>query len=255
MVGHPRKKCLRPNFEALDRRLLPASGTSSLVPGLAPPLGAPMPVVARLVLHSFLGSGHRAQARPQHALAWVRRQHPWGARLHYAQVAPATPLVSRVVVRPILSPIRIASPAAAPQVSGVESALEQQIVDLTNQQRQQYGLPPLRVDPKLVRAAQIQASAMAQLGIMDHNLPGAALPTLQDRLAYVGYNFTTAGENVAMGYPNQTTLVDGWINSPTHRAVILNSTVTDIGVGVAYDSAGRSYYAEVVGLSIPGTLA
>jgi uncharacterized protein YkwD len=230
MVGHPRKKCLRPNLEALDRRLLPTSGTpTSLVHGLAHPLVAPMPVVARLALHSFFGNVHSTQAKPRLALARVRWHHPQMVRRY------------------------IAPTAAVPQVAGVESALEQQIVDLTNQQRQQYGLPPLRVAPKLVRAAQIQASAMAQLGIMDHNLPGAALPTLQDRLAYVGYNFMTAAENVAMGYPDPTTLIDGWMNSPPHSAIILNSAVTDIGAGVAYDSAGRSYYAEVFGLPIPGT--
>jgi uncharacterized protein YkwD len=254
MVGHSRKKCLRPNLEALDRRLLPTSGTSSsLVHGLAHPLVAPMPVVARLALHSFLGNGHSVQTRAQRFLAWVRSHHPQRVRLHYTRVTSLTPLVPRLVVRPALPPIRIAPTAAVPQVAGVESAVEQQIVDLTNQQRQQNGLLPLRVAPKLVRAAQIQASAMAQLDIMDHNLPGAALPTLQDRLTYVGYNFMTAAENVATGYPDPSTLIEGWMNSPTHRAIILNSAVIDIGVGVAYDSVGRSYYAEVFGLPIPGT--
>ena len=47
--------------------------------------------------------------------------------------------------------------------------------------------------PQLVEAAQIQSTDMAELGDMDHVLTGAALPTLQDRAAYVGYNYLLPG--------------------------------------------------------------
>jgi uncharacterized protein YkwD len=82
------------------------------------------------------------------------------------------------------------------------TAPEQTIVDLVNQQRAQAGLAPLAVSPQLVEAAQIQSTDMAELGVMDHDLPGAALPTPESRAQYVGYTFLSLGENIAFDYPD-----------------------------------------------------
>jgi uncharacterized protein YkwD len=127
------------------------------------------------------------------------------------------------------------------------SVTEQAIVDLVNQQRQLVGLAPLQADSRLVRAAQIHSQDMAQLGQMEHDLPGAALPGLQDRLQYVGYAYLSAGENIAFNFPDANTVVAAWMNSPGHRANILNPGYTQIGVGVAYDSQHEPYYTEEFG--------
>jgi uncharacterized protein YkwD len=134
-----------------------------------------------------------------------------------------------------------------PTVSGVMSAQEQTIVDLVNQQRAQAGLAPLQVDSRLVEAAQIHSKDMATLGLMEHTLPGAALPALQDRAHYVGYNYSYLGENIAFNYPDDNSVMVAWMNSPGHRANILNPNYTQIGVGIAYDSLGEPYYTQEFG--------
>jgi uncharacterized protein YkwD len=127
------------------------------------------------------------------------------------------------------------------------SALEQSIVDLVNQTRQQNGLAPLQVNPLLVEMAHIQSTDMAELEQLSHDLPGAALPSLQSRAQYVGYSFAYLGENVAFNYPDANSVMTAWMNSSGHRENILNSSYTEIGVGVAYDSQGEPYFTQDFG--------
>lgn len=149
---------------------------------------------------------------------------------------------------PVLtSPAPTSGPTATPQPTATMSSLERQIVDLTNQQRAQNGLPPLTVDSRLVEAAQIHAADMARLGQMEHDLPGAALPNLTDRAQFVGYPYAWLGENIAFNYADAPSVVAGWMQSPGHRANILNTNFTNIGVGVALDSQGEPYYCQVFG--------
>jgi uncharacterized protein YkwD len=124
---------------------------------------------------------------------------------------------------------------------------EQTIVDLVNQQRQLAGLAPLTVSSQLVQAAQIQSTDMAELNDLDHVLPGATLSTLEQRAAYVGYNYTFLGENIAFNYPDDNSVMAGWMNSPEHRANILDPDFTQIGVGIAYDSRNEPYYTQEFG--------
>ena len=121
------------------------------------------------------------------------------------------------------------------------------IVDLTNQERMRQGLATLRAEARLSNAAQIQADQMARIGRLDHVLPETQYPRPEDRLAAAGYPWQTYGENLASGYPDARTAVEGWMNSPGHRANIVGTAFTEIGVGHAVDSAGRAYYAQVFG--------
>jgi uncharacterized protein YkwD len=130
---------------------------------------------------------------------------------------------------------------------GTMSPLEQAVVDLTNQERAQYGLPALGVNGALVAAAQLQSNNMAQWNVMAHVLPGAAEPTLQSRAAAVGYNYAWLGENIAFNYPDAASVVAAWMNSPEHRANILNPNYTDIGVGFAWNSLGQAYVTQDFG--------
>ncbi len=93
--------------------------------------------------------------------------------------------------------------------------------------------------------AKIQAENMARFQKMAHTLPDAQLPTLGDRARYVGYPFGRLTENVALGYPNAETAVEGWMNSSGHRRNILDGGVVETGIGVARSSAGGLYYCQV----------
>jgi uncharacterized protein YkwD len=145
------------------------------------------------------------------------------------------------------SVVPIAPAPTTPPVTAPISALGQLIVDLTNQQRQAAGLVPLKVNAQLTAAAHIQATNTAVFNTLAHTLPGAAQPGLVDRARYVGYGYSTLGENLAFNYADGDALLVGWMGSPDHRANILNGSYTEIGVAVAYDSQGQPYYCQVFG--------
>jgi uncharacterized protein YkwD len=166
-------------------------------------------------------------------------------------------LVSNDAPAPAPQPPPDPAPAAAPASAATASdpsqatmsPLEQAVVDLTNQARAQNGLPPLQVNGALVEMAQLQSNNMAQLNEMAHVLPGVAEPTIQSRAAAAGYNYTWLGENIAFNYPDAASVVNAWMNSPEHRANILNPNFTDIGVGFAWNSLGQAYATEDFGSS------
>jgi uncharacterized protein YkwD len=193
--------------------------------------------------HGGAPSGGASHLRKAH-----RDPHPHGlqAVLHPPATTPPAPHAP-ITSAPIANAPVATPPVVVPPTSGTLSAQEQAIVDLTNQQRQQAGLPPLQVNAKLVEAAHLQAEAMAQLGQMAHVLPGAALPTPESRFLYVGYNYSWLGENIAFNYPDANAVVTGWMNSPEHRANLLNPHFTEIGVGVAFDAKGQPYDCQDFG--------
>jgi uncharacterized protein YkwD len=95
--------------------------------------------------------------------------------------------------------------------------------------------------------ARIQAENMARYQKMAHVIPEARQPTLGDRARESGYPFARLAENVALGYPNAQTVVDGWMASKGHRANILNRDVEETGIAIAQSSAGGVYYCQVFG--------
>jgi uncharacterized protein YkwD len=125
--------------------------------------------------------------------------------------------------------------------------VDQAIVDLTNQERMRQGLGTLRMEARLSRAAQLQAEQLVRAGRLDHVLPEAEFPRPEDRLAAAGYPWQSYGENLAFGYRDARTAIDGWMNSPGHRANIVGTAFTEIGAGHATDANGRTYYAQVFG--------
>jgi uncharacterized protein YkwD len=141
-----------------------------------------------------------------------------------------------------LPPAPTPSPALDPQTSMVV-----EIISLTNRARTAAGLAPLTVNPKLVQAAQIHVGDMARLDRMLHDLPGAVLPTLQERARFVGYNYSWMGENIAYNFVDGYAVMIGWMDSWGHRENILNPNFTEIGVAVASNSRGQLYFCQVFG--------
>ncbi len=115
------------------------------------------------------------------------------------------------------------------------TAQEQQLVDQLNQSRAQAGLPPLKIDDRLVQAAREHSQRMAETRTLSHVLSGE--PGVADRIAATGLHFNRSGENV--GYNSDFNgLHSGWMHSPPHRANILNPDYTLVGIGVARGSDG-----------------
>jgi uncharacterized protein YkwD len=132
-------------------------------------------------------------------------------------------------------------PGPAPAPSSVSSAL----VDRTNAERTGAGLATLRADSRLMQAAQIHAEQMAAAGRMEHTLPDARYPRLEDRLAAVAYRWQAIGENVAAGQRDAAQVVQDWMGSSGHRANILNANFTEMGAGYIVDGSGRTYWVQV----------
>ena len=150
---------------------------------------------------------------------------------------------------PVATPVPATSPAPT---NGTErpsayGATEARIFDLINAERQHQGLPALAYSSRLDRMAKIQATNMARLHKMSHTLPESSTPTLGSRAQFVGYPFGRITENVALGYPNASTVVQGWMNSSGHRHNILDSEVVETGIGIAKGSDGGLYYCQVFG--------
>ena len=129
-------------------------------------------------------------------------------------------------------------------VTGVQSPLEQQVFDLVNAERAKAGVAPLKLNAQLVAAAPIHARDMAALGLLDHELPGVAQPTLVSRAQFVGYRYGWLGENIASGFTDAPSLVNAWMNSPEHRANILFASLTEAGVGVGRSASGQLFYTQ-----------
>lgn len=117
---------------------------------------------------------------------------------------------------------------------------EQQIFNLTNQDRQQHGLPALRWNEALARAAQSHADRMVQERNLSHQYPGE--PDLMTRAANAGAHFQAVAENIATG-PDPDAIENEWMHSPSHRANILDPRMNALGVAVVSRS-GTLYAVE-----------
>lgn len=115
--------------------------------------------------------------------------------------------------------------------SGNLSAELQQVVTLVNQERAKAGCKALSVDSKLTLAAQRHSQDQADHKKMSHD--GSDGSDVGARLDRAGYAWRAYGENVAWNQQSPAAVMDAWMNSPGHRANILNCSFTEIGVGVA----------------------
>ncbi|WP_308164428.1 CAP domain-containing protein [Nonomuraea sediminis] len=123
------------------------------------------------------------------------------------------------------------TPTPTPTTGG-DSSIEDQVVSLTNKARESQGCRPLINDPKLSAAAREHSSDMAAKNYFDHTSKDGRSPG--DRIRAAGFSpISTWGENIAMGQRTPADVVKGWLNSPGHRANIMNCAFTHIGVGYA----------------------
>ncbi|HSW37527.1 MAG TPA: CAP domain-containing protein [Candidatus Saccharimonadales bacterium] len=104
------------------------------------------------------------------------------------------------------------------------------LVALTNQQRQEQGLAPLHIDPKLVSSAHAKASDMFANNYWSHNSPSGVEPWYF--IQQSNYKYIRAGENLAKDFQSDEAVMEGWMNSPSHRKNILNPDYQDIGIAV-----------------------
>lgn len=105
-----------------------------------------------------------------------------------------------------------------------------ELLVLTNQERAANGLPALSLDSRLNLSAQLKAADMFKNDYWNHVSPACVQPWYWFTLA--GYNYTYAGENLAKDFDTAQGVMDGWMNSPGHRANILDPNYTAVGFAV-----------------------
>jgi uncharacterized protein YkwD len=111
---------------------------------------------------------------------------------------------------------------------GGNQAVEQRVIELTNDARRQAGCPALAHNDKLRLAAYLHSKDMSDNDYFSHTGLDGSSPW--ERMARQGYS-GGAAENIAWGYRTPEAVVQGWMNSSGHRANILNCSLTEIGVG------------------------
>ncbi len=134
------------------------------------------------------------------------------------------------------------------RTSFLSAVLPPVLVDLTNTDRQSNQLATLVVNPLLVKAAQEKASDMAAKSYFAHTSPEGRTPWYW--FSQAGYKYVSAGENLAINFTESGDVNSAWMNSPGHRANILNGKFTEIGIATAqgfYNGQPTVYVVQMFG--------
>lgn len=124
-----------------------------------------------------------------------------------------------------------------------EKNFEGKVVQLVNQKRAQAGLKPLAHNWELSRVARYKSMDMRDQGYFSHTSPTYGSPFTM--IKSFGISYRAAGENIAMGQSTPQAVVDAWMKSPGHRANIMSTQFTEIGVGYAFGGSGRHYWTQM----------
>ena len=128
--------------------------------------------------------------------------------------------------RLLLVALLFAFPAFASDTSEITAA---NVAALMNEYRVGAGLPPLRVDPSLTRAAEARMNEMAEGEWWSHESPEGTSPFVH---IPIDYDFAFAAENLAAGFETASLLVASWMESPGHRSNILGANYADCGIAI-----------------------
>jgi hypothetical protein len=129
---------------------------------------------------------------------------------------------------------------SAPPARGQEKGPGQILFESANHERAAHGLAPLKWSAELASAAHQHALRMAAQNALSHQLPGE--PGMVDRASQAGAHFISLAENVAEG-PSAKSIHKQWMNSPAHRANLLDPHLDSVGIAAA-DRAGVLFAVE-----------
>lgn len=128
-----------------------------------------------------------------------------------------------------------------PDNGGSMDSYASQVAKLVNEERAKAGLSPLTVHNGAVNAAQTRAKEIEQS--FSHTRPNGS--SFSTALTAAGVNYRSSGENIAYGQRSPEQVMQTWMNSSGHRANILNSNFTSIGVGHYKNAAGVDYWTQL----------
>ncbi len=140
--------------------------------------------------------------------------------------------------------ITVFAPSAT---AGTHSGTEASLVGWINNARSARGLVPLRTHSSLVSISGLRASRMASANVMSHTIGG----NLASQVNAYNISWYRYGENVGWstaGWSSASAkaIFNMWMNSPSHKALILSDRFNYIGVGLAYRSSNRKTFGSAV---------
>jgi uncharacterized protein YkwD len=158
--------------------------------------------------------------------------------------------VSSTPAAPVADPAAPAPPvsaAVAPAATVLPSSVADQVLTLVNAERRKAGCAPVRLDPRLTAAALGHSRQMADKNFFSHTSPNGA--TFVDRIKAQGYP-RPRSENIAAGNTTAAATMKQWMNSPGHRANILDCKAKDMGLGAASRAGSKfgTYWTQDFGL-------
>jgi uncharacterized protein YkwD len=151
--------------------------------------------------------------------------------------APPSASPSTTTARPATSS---APTPRSPATSGVSTgtdakSYEDQVLSLVNTERAKAGCGPVKDDTALRNLARAHSGDMADRGYFSHDTPEGKTPWDRAKAAGIGY---LGAENIARGQKTPAAVMEAWMNSPGHRANILDCSLTKLGVGVRMGGEG-----------------
>lgn len=131
----------------------------------------------------------------------------------------------------------------APEVNVNAHAYELKVLELVNVERAKHSLSALSWSDELAKVARAHSQDMLSRNFFSHTNPDGKSPF--DRIKASGISYRSAGENIAAGQRTPEEVVEAWMNSDGHRANILNSSYTKLGVGyVSGNGAYGTYWTQ-----------
>jgi uncharacterized YkwD family protein/spore coat assembly protein SafA len=127
--------------------------------------------------------------------------------------------------------------------AGSVKAFEDEVVRLVNVERSKHGLPALKSNWELSRVARYKSQDMINKNYFSHTSPTYGSPFKM--MESFGIRYSAAAENIAYGQRTPSEVMNGWMNSPGHRANILSPSYTQIGVGLAKTGSGVCYWTQM----------
>jgi len=153
-----------------------------------------------------------------------------------------------VLLKVLVLVVGISFPAASLFSSAITPG---NIISLTNETRRSLALPELTSDSKLMQAAQAKAEDMFLNGYFAHTSPTGVTPWYW--IKTFGYEYRSAGENLAAHFVEAEDVEAGWMASPTHRDNIVSDRYSEIGVGVAqgvYEDYQTTFVVQMFGYEL-----
>ncbi|WP_312880303.1 CAP domain-containing protein [Actinokineospora xionganensis] len=163
----------------------------------------------------------------------------------------ATPTTPTTVVTTTVEPTTTTTTTVAPTTTAAPTTTTSQIpkaetdvLALVNRQRSAAGCSPVRWNDKLGVSARKHSADMAARNYFDHTSLDGRSPF--DRMKAEGYA-RAGGENIAAGQATAEAVMKSWMNSPGHKANILNCEFKDLGIGMAKGGSYRIYWTQNFG--------